>query len=86
MHRLENKVAVITGAASGIGSACALRFAQEGAIIAGFDISRETDDTWKTAAEVASQSAYHTGDIRDEDHISSTIESLAQRCFQPVHR
>ena len=38
MGRLDGKVAVITGAASGIGAAIALRFAQEGARIAGMDL------------------------------------------------
>jgi len=39
--RLKNKVAVITGAASGMGKAMAIRFAKEGALVVGGDI---TDD------------------------------------------
>ena len=37
--RLQNKTAVITGAASGIGRACAERFAVEGARVFGLDIA-----------------------------------------------
>ena len=33
MKRLENKVAIVTGANSGIGKATAIRFAQEGATV-----------------------------------------------------
>jgi len=45
LNRFTNQVAVITGAASGIGQACAMRFAQEGANIAclDFDATRNEE-------------------------------------------
>lgn len=36
-HRLQNRVAVITGAANGIGQGCAARFAAQGATVIGID-------------------------------------------------
>ena len=41
--RLNGKVAVITGTAGGIGRAAALRFAEEGAVIVGADVSAEAN-------------------------------------------
>jgi NAD(P)-dependent dehydrogenase (short-subunit alcohol dehydrogenase family) len=38
MNRVKDKVCIVTGAALGIGRACALRLAQEGARIAVFDM------------------------------------------------
>ena len=73
MGRLEDKVAFITGAASGIGSASAFRFAQEGTRIAGFDISDTPNDTWKAAVEAASESYFDTGDMRDEKRVQEIM-------------
>jgi NAD(P)-dependent dehydrogenase (short-subunit alcohol dehydrogenase family) len=47
--RLDGKVAIITGAGSGIGRAAALRFAREGAVVVCADVSAEGAE--KTAAE-----------------------------------
>jgi NAD(P)-dependent dehydrogenase (short-subunit alcohol dehydrogenase family) len=48
--RLGGKVALITGAGSGIGKASALLFAREGAKVAAVDLKQETAD--QTAAEI----------------------------------
>jgi NAD(P)-dependent dehydrogenase (short-subunit alcohol dehydrogenase family) len=70
--RLENQVALVTGAASGIGYACSLRFAQEGAIVVGFDRAECLD--WGAVAGVAPKNAYIRGDVTDE----ATIEALVR--------
>ena len=51
MSRLVGKVAIVTGAASGIGLACAKRYAEEGAIVFGTDLA-ETD-AWKEVEKLA---------------------------------
>ena len=42
MNRLENKVAIVTGAGNGIGQATAILFAKEGAAVAVLD-TKEAD-------------------------------------------
>ena len=52
MHRFEGKVAVITGAAGGIGQAIAARFGHEGAKIVAVDLGgRDLDDAVKSLRE-----------------------------------
>ena len=53
MKLLDGKVAIITGAARGIGKAIAIKFAQEGADIAFTDINID-DNAKATEVEIAS--------------------------------
>jgi len=50
MEKLNNKIAVITGGADGIGKATALRFADEGATVVIWDFNEEKGN--QTAAEI----------------------------------
>lgn len=78
-RRLDGKVAVITGAASGIGSACALRFAEEGAVIAGIDLSESADERWQRACAVAPGHWFAAADVRDDERIGRLIGEVVQR-------
>ena len=64
MGRLEGKVTVVTGAASGIGYACAHRFAEEGAAVVGCDLNESSE--WDRVAAAAKGCQFHTVDVRDE--------------------
>ncbi len=63
MPSLENSVAIITGAASGIGLACARRYAVEGAIVVGLD--RNTSEDWASVEAQAAQVRFHQLDVTD---------------------
>ena len=64
MSRLSGKVTYVTGAASGIGLACAQRFADEGAVVVGADLN--TNDAWPQAVAAAPANDFHALDVRDE--------------------
>jgi (+)-trans-carveol dehydrogenase len=51
--RVEGRVAMVTGAARGIGQACALRLAQEGADVVLLDIARSVESVTYQASGVA---------------------------------
>ncbi len=79
MARLQGKVAVITGAASGIGSACAQRFAAEGAAVAGIDLAKPSDEAWGKVVEHAPATSFHELDVRDEPAVTAAAAAIAKQ-------
>jgi len=75
--RLEGKVAAITGAASGIGAACALRFVREGAHVVGLDLTSGGDDAWTEAAGAGA--LLLEGDVRDEAAAERLVRTATER-------
>jgi NAD(P)-dependent dehydrogenase (short-subunit alcohol dehydrogenase family) len=77
MNRLEEKVAIVTGGAGGIGSATAHRLAREGARVVVADIAQEA------AAAVASQigdaAAARRFDAQDEASIEALVDFAISR-------
>lgn len=79
MGRLQGRVAVITGVASGIGLATAERFAAEGACIAGIDIGKPPEDRWTRIGEVAPGAMLQEADVRDEDAVCAAAAAVVER-------
>src|SRR5574341_173403 len=81
MGRLDRKVALVTGAASGIGAHCALRFAQEGARVAGLDLKKPLDPAvWASVESAAAGALFLDGvDVRDEERVASAVRAVVAR-------
>ncbi|MDP3709925.1 MAG: glucose 1-dehydrogenase [Polaromonas sp.] len=78
MDRLKGKVAIVTGGALGIGRACAIRMAEEGAAIAVFDILDSQGEA--LAAELARRgfpSRYWHVDVSSEANVQSATDAAA---------
>ena len=76
--RLEGKVAVITGAASGIGREAALLFASEGARVCIADVSAEPGE--QTAAACGGGAFFVQVDVASEESVAALYAAVAERC------
>ena len=75
MGKLEGKVAVVTGAASGLGRASALRFAKEGAALVAADLNSQGAEL--VVAEIAAaggRAVFQRSDVTSESDVKALIE------------
>ena len=78
MARLDERVAVITGGAKGLGKAAALRLASEGAQIGIVDLA----DASETKAEIKKQGGAAQAwkaDVTQEDQVNKAFEAIGER-------
>jgi NAD(P)-dependent dehydrogenase (short-subunit alcohol dehydrogenase family) len=74
--KLTDRVALITGADSGIGRAVALAFAREGAdvLIAYLDQEDDAQETARVVRAAGRRAVTMAGDIRDEGHCQALVD------------
>jgi NAD(P)-dependent dehydrogenase (short-subunit alcohol dehydrogenase family) len=83
-RRFEGKVAVVTGAGSGIGQAVALRLAAEGAAVAALDISEEgLKDTVETIAAEGGTGRGFACDVTSEESVDTTVAATVEALGPP---
>ena len=75
MHRFKNKVCIVTGAASGIGRATAIAFAEEGAKVVVSDISEAVNDVAETINDQGGTAMAKTCDISDWESVRGLIQT-----------
>jgi len=80
MFSLNNEIAFVTGAGSGIGQAIAIGLAEAGADVALFDLgsSKGLEDTAKAVASKGRRSVTITGDVTDAEALVGAVTQTEQ--------
>ena len=85
VRALENKTAIISGAASGIGAATAKLFAREGASVVLTDINEAAGhETAKAITNAGGRALFEGGDVT-KDADCRRVVAAAQQAFGAVH-
>jgi NAD(P)-dependent dehydrogenase (short-subunit alcohol dehydrogenase family) len=78
--KLEGRIALVTGAGSGIGRATAILFANEGARVIVNDVNRETAEATVEAMGDARERGYaYQGDVSDSAAVRATFAEVKRR-------
>lgn len=79
MGRLEGKIAIVTGAASGIGRATAALFAREGARVALTDLDQKGGEAAAAIAGAGGEAVFFAHDVAEESQWHEVIGGILAR-------
>lgn len=79
---IKDKVAIVTGGASGLGEATVRRYLTNGAKVAIFDLNDERGNA--LVSELGSDVVYHNVNVTDESAVQSAIDAVVER-FGALH-
>ena len=77
MFRLDNKIAIVTGGASGIGLGIVQTYARQGANVHILDLSKEQGE--QVAAEIrdtGGNAAFHVCDVADKENVEAVFDAV----------
>ncbi|HLT00659.1 MAG TPA: SDR family NAD(P)-dependent oxidoreductase [Geminicoccaceae bacterium] len=84
MGKLDSKIAIVTGAASGLGKAIALLFAREGADIAIIDLKAEAAEAVaREARDLGRRSLAVVADVAEEASVSQAMDRVFRDLGEP---
>jgi len=75
--RLDDRVAIITGGASGLGRAAAVRFVAEGARVSLWDVDTSRGEA--LAAELGDAATFHPVDVSDAPAVDAAVTAVVDR-------
>ena len=79
---IKDKVAVVTGGASGLGEACVRSFLNDGASVAILDYNEERGN--QVAAELGDKVIFLKTDVSSDDSVKSSIDAVIEK-FGKIH-
>ena len=82
MSRFANKVALVTGAASGIGAAVTQQLIDDDATVVLFDLNAAAVESAATA--LGDKALAHAGDVTNEDDVKAAVDAAVAKFGKPT--